>query len=361
MGVRALLLSDGAQRVALVSTDLLVIDERLADAVRQRLAASGLGEVVALLSATHTHSGPGAYGAAFLEKVSLGHYNPQVFQILADTIAGTIQRAADSLQPVQLRAGAARTESLVVNRMREGGAVDDLVRIAAVMPGETTPGGSPLAVAIWFSAHPTTLGAWNQELSADYPGVAVRAIEAVHRGTTGVFLAGAVGDQAPVKRGDGFVPAETLGQAVARAALDALAQSAPRRVDRLRTARRRLALPDPQVRLGRRLRLPAWWGRRLVDDDATLTVVVAGDLALFGVPCDMTMSLAGRLRAAADARGLQGYVTGFADDYIGYCLSEAEYATESYESRMAFHGPQAGDLIVEHLVQMVEGLVSGGQ
>jgi hypothetical protein len=74
----------------------------------------------------------------------------------------------------------------------------------------------PLAVLLSFAAHPTTLGAWNMELSADYPGVAVRALEQRFPGAEVLFFAGAVGDQAPVKSGDSFQRAEFVGLPLAQ-------------------------------------------------------------------------------------------------------------------------------------------------
>jgi neutral ceramidase len=56
---RALLLSEPGARVALVSVEILVIPEALEAAVRARLADLKLDALV--LTATHTHSGPGGY------------------------------------------------------------------------------------------------------------------------------------------------------------------------------------------------------------------------------------------------------------------------------------------------------------
>ncbi|TPW18662.1 MAG: hypothetical protein FD126_3366, partial [Elusimicrobia bacterium] len=99
--------------------------------------------------------------------------------------------------------------------------------------------------------------------------------------------------------------------------------------------------------------LPRWAGRRLVDDDATLSVVAVGEIAFVGVPCDLDASLGMRLKQAAQAQGRKPLLIGFASDYIGYCVPEALYRAKRYESSMAFNGPRAGELVVERLIQMM--------
>ena len=59
-----------------------------------------------------------------------------------------------------------------------------------------------------------------------------------------------------------------------------------------------MVLPPARVRAGH-LTFPRWLGRRLVDDDATLSVVAIGSTVLFGAPCDLAASLGAQLKEAA--------------------------------------------------------------
>jgi len=213
VGVRALILQEGETTAALVSCDLLIVDERLVEAVRRRLNAHGLPEgLVLVLAATHTHSGPGAYGTTFFEKLSMGHFDPTVFDALAEQIARTVVQAHETLAPVQQVVRSTMTSGLVKNRVDPSGPVDGEVTVCALYrSGER----EPFAVVVGFAAHPTTLGAWNRQLSADYPGVLARDVEGRFPTATCLFFAGAVGDQAPVKQGSGFEAAERLGHALA--------------------------------------------------------------------------------------------------------------------------------------------------
>ncbi|MBI3010943.1 MAG: neutral/alkaline non-lysosomal ceramidase N-terminal domain-containing protein [Candidatus Omnitrophica bacterium] len=354
VGVRALVLQDEGIRVALVSCDLLIIDERLFDAVRARLIEQGLPrDLVLMLAATHTHSGPGAYGKRFLEKISMGHFDPQVFDALVKAISDAVIRAYAGRSPTRIASMTAATEGLVKNRMDPDGITDSELRMTAFY---RPAGDRPYAVLVNFAAHPTALGTWNRYLSADYPGVVVEAVERRVPGATCLFFAGSVGDQGPAKAGIGFERAAWIGQSLAQVVVRMLETAHPALPGALRALQERLTLPPANVRLGFGVSLPRWMGKRLVDDDATLSLLAVGNDVFFGVPCDLTAGLGQELRASARSRGLEPMVIGFASDYIGYCISAALYEAGPYESLMAFNGPNTGELIVKRLIQMLDQL-----
>jgi hypothetical protein len=350
--IRALVVQDADTTAALVSADLLIIDERLFESVREQLVAQGLpASLVLLLAATHTHSGPGAYGRRFLEKLSMGHFDGRVVTAIVQAVTRSIRLAYERRSPVRLAYGVGQAAELVTNRVEPSGPIDgDVVVVALYQPAAA----SPFAIVVGFAAHPTTLGAWNDQLSADYPGVIGRELARRVPGATVLFVAGAVGDQAPVKVGAGFERAEHLGLPLAErvaALLDGAEAAAPHAVHAVHED---LALPPARVRLSRGVTLPRWIGRRLVDDEAALSVVTVGPAAFIGVPCDLAASLGQRLKDAARARHFFPVIVGFANDYIGYCVPESLYRSDAYEALMAFNGPRAGELIVGRLVQMLE-------
>ncbi|MBI3997280.1 MAG: neutral/alkaline non-lysosomal ceramidase N-terminal domain-containing protein [Candidatus Omnitrophica bacterium] len=357
VGVRALVIEDGSATAALVSCDLLIINDHLFNAVRTRLLKRGLpSDLVLIVAATHTHSGPGAYGTRFFEKISMGHYDPRVFEVLVNAIVDTVIHAYAKTVPVQIGYATVPTQGLVKNRMEDGGLVDAELILSAVYPGSSRV---PLAVIATFAAHPTTLGSWNRWMSGDYPGVLMAEVERQIPGTTCLFFAGSVGDQAPTKAGIGYERAAWIGQTLAQRAVAALREVAPVLPQRLNVQQVHVALAPPKVRLGPRMALPRWIGRRFVDDDATLSVLLLGNQAIVGVPCDLEADLGQELKTAARARELQPMVIGFADDYIGYCVSEARYHTAEYEALMAFNGPKTGSMLVEEAITLMDSTHHG--
>ena len=104
---RAILLEDDSgERVALVVVDLgmvsLVLHRRVAD--RTLRSGTGIGADRLLLSATHTHSGPGNFFAADGYNANAGRFvgfDPVVTDFLIDGIAGAIEDATSDLQPAR--------------------------------------------------------------------------------------------------------------------------------------------------------------------------------------------------------------------------------------------------------------------
>ena len=104
---RAIVLEDDSGgRLALVVADLgevsILLHRRVAD--RTLRAGTGIGADRLLLSATHTHSGPGNFFAADGYNANAGRFvgfDPVVTDFLIDGIAGAIEDAASDLQPAQ--------------------------------------------------------------------------------------------------------------------------------------------------------------------------------------------------------------------------------------------------------------------
>jgi hypothetical protein len=209
-----------------------------------------------------------------------------------------------------------------------------------------------VAAVVNFSAHATTLGSWNRSFSADYPGVLAQAVEQRYPGSTCLFFAGAVGDQAPVKQGDGFERTQWFGSELAHHVFTGLASSSDHGAPLVRIDQRTMRLPPARLRLGA-WRLPSWISRAFVDDDATLTLIALGRVLVLGIPCDLSAELGLELKAHARTLGYAPVLVGFANDYIGYCLPQRLYWTDSYEASLAFNGPTTGEKLVEALKQMM--------
>ena len=104
---RAIVLEDDSgERIALVVVDLgmvsLVLHRRVAD--RTLRSGTGIGADRLLLSATHTHSGPGNFFAADGYNANAGRFvgfDLVVAEFLIDGIAGAIEDAASDLQPAR--------------------------------------------------------------------------------------------------------------------------------------------------------------------------------------------------------------------------------------------------------------------
>lgn len=123
---RAVVLRRGATKVALVSTDLLATPSGLVTEVARLLEGRDFDERRLLISASHTHGGPGGYfnfstyNAAFMSSEQPLAFNfdvdPQLHAFLARRIALAIARADESVGPAMV--GWGHTELLGATRNR---------------------------------------------------------------------------------------------------------------------------------------------------------------------------------------------------------------------------------------------------
>ncbi|MBT3268205.1 hypothetical protein HN371_13685 [Candidatus Poribacteria bacterium] len=214
---RALALSDGAVTVVLVSLDVLGISFELRDALRERALAAGIAAHALVLNASHTHAGP-----ATQRLRGLGEPDDAYIRRFVDLTAEAIDTAVTAMEPASL--DMTRVPARIGHNRREhrpdGRTVLGHNRVGAVVPHADVlrvqrADGAHLATWFAHACHPTTLGGDNLAVSAEFPGVAVRAVEQLEGGTA-LFAQGCCGDINPTQRGT-FEAVEENGRALAAA------------------------------------------------------------------------------------------------------------------------------------------------
>ena len=134
---RALVLEQDGRKVALVAVDLFMVPGGIVKHVGDALADRGLSEQTILMSASHTHSGPGGYAnfktfntaapspATVTDPLSFYHLldpkpaDPQLYTFLVARIAEAIRRADADLAPAAAGWGSADLHGLTMNRSIE--------------------------------------------------------------------------------------------------------------------------------------------------------------------------------------------------------------------------------------------------
>lgn len=167
--------------VALVVADLIQIDPHLQDIIAAEvLRTTGIPRARLQLAGTHTHSGPMLRDPSAVE------------HRIGMTVAGVVEEAWRDRQEAVAAVGVGTVTGIGANRRPNGGPVDDRVTVTRFDALD----GSPIATHANYGCHPTTLGPNNTLYTADYPGVACRAIEAALGGVA-LFTTGPQGDVNP--------------------------------------------------------------------------------------------------------------------------------------------------------------------
>jgi len=203
---RALYLEQREQRALIIGFDLCFLGRADADRLKGLLGARlGLTPAQILLNTSHSHVGP-KVGTWY----SAGYEPPdEAYLKLLDkaTLQAAVE-ARNSAREVTLATGATRSRLPMNRRGRNAqGAVEMLPN-----PGgptcDTLPltlfrdaSGRPVCLLFSVSCHPSMMTGW--EISGEYPGAAVRKLDAHLGATCSLFLEGTGGDAKPCVIGDG--------------------------------------------------------------------------------------------------------------------------------------------------------------
>ena len=197
---KALVVSDGQKKFALLTVDIVGFPPTLKPALIERLAGGWSPDQIMLLpSHSHTSIEMNAINPLNTFQVpQLGIYNARVDEFVMDRLVEVIRQAERELVAVSVGTTTKSIEGW--NRNRRGGPVTDndltVTRI-------DTAGGKPLVVLVNFTAHPTFMSGEDMLFSGDWPGHLQRTIESlIGDGVTAMYYNGAEGDQAPVGRPD---------------------------------------------------------------------------------------------------------------------------------------------------------------
>lgn len=243
---KALALTDDHATVLLITCDIISFDYGFIDPLMENIQqATGVPPSHVLVSNSHTHSGPLTPGVSGFDLV-----DEQYVAVLADKLLSIASIAVQNPQPVTV--GFGRADVRVGYNRREMTA--EGIRLGIDPRGPLAPFVDVMAlrdeaqelVATWFShaAHAVVLGGDNYLISADYPGPAQRAVEAVYPGAQAMFAQGCCGDiNAERGRPGTFEEVRSRGLKLAGAVIMALEEAPPVPSATLAAASRRLELP----------------------------------------------------------------------------------------------------------------------
>jgi hypothetical protein len=209
MFIRALVLSDGKQKFALVDVDG---GAGMDEAIQRASAATGIAVEHIRLGSSHTHAGPSLSRGKGPVGADLSRYEEMMKAhraAVGDKLVSVLVEANSRLRPVHAN-GMAGTGSININRRFRGSGNDDGPPAVGLNPEGFTDRelpviriddaqGNPYAVLVNFQAHGTVLAYENQVVSPDWIGSMRNTVEASLPGSTCLFFQGAAGNQGPIE------------------------------------------------------------------------------------------------------------------------------------------------------------------
>ena len=350
---RALVIESGRERLVWVAADLVAVDRAFTARVERHLEQAGLEGATLILSASHTHSGPGAYlDSMVMGALAVDRDDPAVRGALVDGVLEVIRRAAAAR--ASARVGVLRLTAPPLTRGRLGQAPDDELVVMKFVRER----GAPLAVLWNYAIHGTMLSPRNLSLSGDVMGMASRQLER-DLGVPALFVNGAVGDVSPERHG--HAEARAAARELATAVRGAWRRISPERHASLSVGSTRVPLPAPRlaVRSCAGGIVPRWLVLPLdglLPRDAELVAGALGDTAWVTMPGELQSSLGRIIKQGATPPWQQAFVAGLSNDYLGYFLTPADYGRVTYVACASVYGPETGDRLTAAAVTLLKSL-----
>jgi hypothetical protein len=357
VSARALVLESGSVRVAWVAVDLIAVDDAFTQRVLRRLDNAGQPPTTLILSASHTHSGPGAFlHFGVLNAVASDAEDGAVRDALVESVVEAVERARASRVPA--RVGVGRAQASGWTRSRLGYEMDPEILVLKI----ANERGAPLA-GLWnFAIHGTMLGKRNLRLSADVMGVASRRLEAA-LGVPLLFVNGAVGDVSP--RFHGLAERDRVGDLLASAVRQAWEGTVASDDGPLVVRRTKVELDPPSLGLRSCLGrwLPSAWRLplgRFLPRQTELVAGVLGGAAWVTVPGELQTSLGMAIKRSVATRGRRGLVAGLSNDYLGYFIAGPDSQRVAYVACANLYGPTSAERITAAAITLLGGFGGSG-
>ena len=218
---------DSSKRLVFVSADLGSIEHHITLAVIDQLKIR-YGDLYTIknviLSATHTHAGPGGYWHSRLDNGLDGGFYPEHFEIIVSGITKSIVEAHEDLQEGNIYLGKSQIANAGANRSMI--AYLENPQKERDLYSENTPtemtllkfvdDSGEIGMLNWYALHPTAMNFYNSLISGDHKGYASLQMEQLHGNRSSInnsfvaaFAQSDPGDVTPNTNLDNTGPGET--------------------------------------------------------------------------------------------------------------------------------------------------------
>ncbi len=183
---RAVVLTDGTKKIALVSVDVVGLFFPVIESIRGQLK----GFDYVCVSSTHNHEGPDTLGLWGPNPFSSG-VDPDYLKAVEAGVVKAVTAADKAKQPAVAKVGTAMGGDLVNDNRLPVVKHEELVAIRFDPVNSDKP-AKPLGILIQWNCHPETLAEKNAELSADFVGYTVKHVSDKYR-CPAAYFTGTVG------------------------------------------------------------------------------------------------------------------------------------------------------------------------
>jgi hypothetical protein len=351
--VRALVLDDGATRVAFVSTDFLGFPSVLGN--RVRAAVKDVPAANILVGATHTHSAPDLYG--FPDGRGGTSWDRAYADWVCTRVAEAITEAAGNLRPAQLKIATGEARGRIAYNYYAEHLYDPRCHVIQAIGAD----GRPFATLVNYAIHPEVLGSRASLLSPDLVGPLYDRI-AARGGGTGIFMNSAQGgmvtadNRAPGGAARTWEECVRIGHLLADEALRIVQEAPVQTAPKLYCVARPLTFPVDSPLMRQLLKvLPEGAAMSATGTVVTtqLNLVNVGDAQILTLPGEALPNIGYYLKRKMGGR--HNLLFGLTNDAFGYILTKEDFDSfkrYEYISRTSL-GERTGEILIDAALTLI--------
>lgn len=365
---KVMLVQNGDEKLLFISLDIIGVMREIYTDLLSRLKPLGFSEKEVFISATHTHSGPGAIvNNMFWSVAIMDVYRKKVYKPFAEGIIQAVKEAQQNLTEADLYSTSFAAQDLQSNRRNKPGHFDPQANFLYARDKS----GFYLGAMVNLPVHGTALDGKNLKFSADVPGSYERALESKLSGMnslspratqpTVLFVNGAEGDVSPIHGGEEAL--NTQGELFANQALASLQFS--------RKIQPEWSVHMMDAPLGR----PGLYIKECFNSDWSkyiyrhfyiglgfslrksqpLMALKFDDMMMMSVPGEATTTIGLSMKEMAEKIGAkQSWVLGLTNGYVAYFTTPEEFDEGTYESCNSLFGRYGGQRVLGHVETLLK-------
>lgn len=382
---------DANDCLAIVSLDICVIGTPSVDKVKELIyQKSGISPDRVIIAATHSHSGPAAFG--IFQEMEEGYVNE-----LIGLISNSVEKAKANIRPAAISCCSGSEETIshyrrftdadgnivmyweqdpAEGRIKVLGKPDPEVGVIKIVDPTA---GDPICVLFNHAGHPNVMSGDNYMISSDYTGAAARIVSE-KLGCEAIFVNGAQGSvDMDNWRFRDWAAVETLGGRLADAVIAACNGSEPSKSTQIKFAKTSYILPrrkvtDQEIAWADEV-LKQTGGsfaavadgvgddykatfykkiRNLQDQDIQIDQIAfsIGDTAFISFSGELFTEIGLQIKARSPFK--HTYIIGLANGYVGYVPTREAIGQGGYEVETRHVDENAAQIIEDMSIKLLE-------
>lgn len=352
--VRALVFEKNNEKIAIVSIDNLGWPAPLGDMTRALVKSISPENI--MIGATHTHSGPDAYG--FPDQSGVNHANREYLDWCTKEMAIAIEDAVAALEPASLRIAVGEAKGKIAYNYYAEQLYDPSCGVIQAVSTK----GNVIATLVNYAIHPEVIGAKRGILSPDLCGPLYTRIEE-KTGGIAIFMNGAQGGmitadnrQGNNKEANTWEECIRIGNLLADEALRIIKDSPLIDNPEIKVASRKVTFPvdSPVMRHIMKKSALQYPSKKEHTVTTQLNLLQVAQARILTIPGEALPNIGYYLKRKMGTSA--PFLFGLTNDAFGYILTKEDFNSfkrYEYISKTSL-GELTGEILVDHAIQMLQ-------